>query len=316
MTTETATQEPTEAATDVSAPTEAPPSDEPEKLQEGPLALMKLIERVALSADFDVAKLEHLLTVKERWEANEARKAFDKAMAAFKKNPPEIVKDTHVSFRNRAGDVTEYDHATLDQVSNVIGKALAEHGLAHSWKLAQNEKGLITVTCIITHQGGHSTQVSLSALPDTSGGKNAIQATSSAVTYLERITILAATGSAAAGMDDDGAGSGARTDGASVPTERPSRDQYKGPPAETDLGEPFTLVDEFGNEIGVFVSADNYLDAASKYIGRELSAAEGSASAFHDHNQETLDRINEVLGGSRANTKVASFWRLLNGKKG
>ncbi len=270
--------------------------------------------QVAVEQNADLDKLQKLMDLQERWEANEARKAYVTAMAAFKKDAPEIVKDTHVSFRNRAGDVTEYDHATLDQVSNVIGKALAKHGLAHSWKMNQTENGRITVLCIITHELGHSEQVSLPAMPDTSGGKNAIQATSSAVTYLERITLLAATGLAAAGQDDDGAASGSE----SVPEERPTREQYTDPPAETDLGEPWVLRDEFGNEInpGMYETADQVLDAASKYVGRELSTAAGSAKAFQGHNEDTFDRIQQVLGDSRRNTKVASFWQLLNGKKG
>lgn len=42
------------------------------------------------------------------------------------------------------------------------------------------------------------------ASPDNSGSKNAIQAVGSTVTYLQRYTLLAATGLAAAGQDDDG----------------------------------------------------------------------------------------------------------------
>jgi hypothetical protein len=44
--------------------------------------------------------------------------------------------------------------------------------------------------------------------PDTGGAKNAIQARASAKTYLERYTLLAATGLASANSDNDGNGSG------------------------------------------------------------------------------------------------------------
>lgn len=164
--------------------------------------------QIAVEQNADLEKLSKLMDLQERWEANEARKAFVTAMTAFKKTPPEIVKDTHVSFKNRAGDETEYDHPTLDQVCAVIAPALAEHGLAHAWEMSQEKDGQITVTCIITHEGGHSKGVSLSGMPDTSGGKNAIQAVASTVTYLERYTLMAATGSAAKGQDDDGRGAG------------------------------------------------------------------------------------------------------------
>ncbi len=99
----------------------------------------------------------------------------------------------------------------FDQVCAVVGGALAAHGLAYHWDTSQGNDGRITVACVITHQAGHSERVSLSGMPDTSGGKNAIQATGSTVTYLERYTLLAATGLAASGQDDDSAGSGPRT---------------------------------------------------------------------------------------------------------
>jgi hypothetical protein len=61
----------------------------------------------------------------------------------------------------------------------------------------------VTVSCIISHRAGHSEENSLSARHDTSGNKNPIQALGSAVTYLQRYTLKAAVGVAAA-ADDDG----------------------------------------------------------------------------------------------------------------
>ena len=47
---------------------------------------------MAVEQGADVDKLEKLLQLQERWEANEAKKAFVAAMNAFKANPPEILK--------------------------------------------------------------------------------------------------------------------------------------------------------------------------------------------------------------------------------
>ena len=55
---------------------------------------------------------------------------------------------------------------------------------------------------------GHSESVTLSAPPDDSGKKNNIQQIASTVTYLERYTLLAATGTAVKEQDDDGSASG------------------------------------------------------------------------------------------------------------
>ena len=165
--------------------------------------LMRIIERAATSPDFDVAKLEKLLDVRERWEANEARKAFVAALSAFKADPPTVVKNKSVAF-GQGDRRTAYDHATLDQVASVIGAALAAHGLAHRWKTEQLDGGMIRVTCVLQHVLGHAESVSLQATPDTSGSKNHIQAVGSAVTYLERYTLMAAVGLAAKDQDTDG----------------------------------------------------------------------------------------------------------------
>jgi len=156
---------------------------------------------VAVSQGADLAKLEKLMELQERFEANEARKAYTKAMAAFKKNPPEILKDAHVAYK-AGGGTTEYNHATLGQVASAIGAALSAHGLSAAWKTEQN--GQVVVTCTITHEQGHSESTSLTAAADTSGSKNAIQAIGSTITYLQRYTLLALTGIAAKGQDDDG----------------------------------------------------------------------------------------------------------------
>jgi hypothetical protein len=53
---------------------------------------------------------------------------------------------------------------------------------------------------------GHSERTPLEASPDASGGKNGIQAVGSTVTYLQRYTLLSATGMAVQDQDDDGRG--------------------------------------------------------------------------------------------------------------
>jgi hypothetical protein len=153
-----------------------------------------------------IDQLEKFMDLQRKWEADQARKAYVEDMAAFKLNPPTITKDKHVSFKTSTGK-TEYDHATIGNVTNAIIGALAQHGFSHSWKTEQRD-GQVIVTCSITHRLGHSESVTLQAPPDQSGGKNNIQAIISAQTYLQRHSLLAATGLATHDQaDDDGAGS-------------------------------------------------------------------------------------------------------------
>lgn len=151
----------------------------------------------AVSGQADLDKVEKLLLLQERYEANEARKAYHKAMAEFKSNPPKIEKDKKVAFGN-----TKYNHASLYNVVEKITKELSKHGLSASWLTSQN--GHITVTCRITHVLGHSEETPLSADADKSGAKNDIQALGSTISYLERYTLLAALGLATVEQDNDG----------------------------------------------------------------------------------------------------------------
>lgn len=158
--------------------------------------------QMAVSQGADLDKLDKLMQLQERWEANEARKAYVVAMNAFKANPPTIYKTKNVSF-----NTTTYNHALLENAAELIGAEMTKHGLSFRWACEQLEGGIVRVTCILTHCQGHSERTALQAGLDQSGGKNNIQALGSTVSYLERYTLFAATGMAAKGMDDDGKGS-------------------------------------------------------------------------------------------------------------
>lgn len=157
----------------------------------------------ALKSGASIEQLQGLLALQKDWEANEARKAYVAAMAEFKKNPPEIFKRKEVAFGE-----TRYSHATIGDVTSLTVEGLAKNGFSHRWDTRQ-DGGRIIVSCILTHNLGHSESTVLEAAPDSSGKKNAIQQVASTVTYLQRYTLLAACGLATKDMeDDDGAGAG------------------------------------------------------------------------------------------------------------
>jgi hypothetical protein len=174
-------------------------NDVVEVIQATPATLLN----IAINNGADLDRLEKLMELQTRWEENQAKKAYYVAMAAFKAEPPEIEKDKHVKYTTQKG-ITEYDHASLGNVTQKISAALGEHGLSAAWK-TQQDGARITVTCRISHSLGYGEETSLSASPDDSGGKNNIQSLGSTITYLERYTLLALTGLATQDQDDDGA---------------------------------------------------------------------------------------------------------------
>ena len=163
--------------------------------------------RIAVETGADLDRMERLMALQERWEANEARKAFVAAMAAFKAEPMTIFKKKEVGYTTKGGEFVGYKHAELSDVTEVVGPAMSRHGLSHRWDVKQEGK-TIMVDCIITHSLGHSEKVTMTGAPDDSGKKNPIQQVASTIQYLQRYTLLAATGMSTKGTDDDGNGAG------------------------------------------------------------------------------------------------------------
>jgi len=167
-----------------------------------PARMMEL----ALDKGTDLSQLEKLLDLQEKFEKNEARKAYHKAMAAFKKEPLSIKKDQQAGYYNKKSQFVGYNWASLGNVIEVASPALAAHDLSATWNI-QQANNAVTVTCTITHALGHAESTSMTAPPDASGNKNVIQAIASTVSYLERYTFLASIGQATSDQEiDDGQG--------------------------------------------------------------------------------------------------------------
>lgn len=155
----------------------------------------------AVASGASIETLEKLLALQERYEAGQARKAFDNAVSLAKGEIPPIMKNKDVAFNQ-----TSYSHETLGEIARVVDPILNKHGLSYRYRAAQ-DGGRITVTCVLSHRDGFSEETSLNAGADDSGKKNSIQAIGSTTTYLQRYTLKLALGLATTDRDDDGASS-------------------------------------------------------------------------------------------------------------
>jgi hypothetical protein len=177
-------------------------------MENSPAALMLK----AMAGGMDLDKLERFMVLQEKWEANQARKAYHLAMAAFKANLPPVIKDrVNLQYKSK--------YASEDALLNTINPELSKHGLSATFDFPQSE-GTIKVTCHITHSDGHRESVSLSGQADGSGSKNPLQQIKSTVTYLRKATFEAITGIASSDeeADDDGAGASAVVDDTQLST--------------------------------------------------------------------------------------------------
>lgn len=153
----------------------------------------------AVERGVDPATLAKMMDLQDRWEAGQARKAFVAAMSAFKAECPSVIgKDKRADF---GAGKAKYSYATTGAIVTAITPALSKNGLSLSWETSQ-ATGYVTVTCHVTHSGGHRESATLTGPKDESGGKNPIQMIGSSVHYLQRYTMVSVLGLATADMDD------------------------------------------------------------------------------------------------------------------
>lgn len=183
------------------------------------LTPMEMVGR-AVASGASIEVVEKLMALHERWEANQARKAFDEAMASAKAEIPVIIKNRQVGFASKKSGAasTNYRHEDMGEIARTVDPILSKHGLSYRFRTSSQPNEPISVTCIVSHRLGHSEENSLMAGRDDTGNKNSIQQIGSTITYLQRYTLKAALGLASA-SDDDGQIADAPSQGVPTVTE-------------------------------------------------------------------------------------------------
>lgn len=157
----------------------------------------------AVSSGADLARLEKLMDLEDRWKRGLAIEAFNEAFVAFKAMDIKVLRTKTI----KDGPMRGRKHASLDAVTDAVTERLACLGLSLSFKLVEDERDWMKVRCTLTHVKGHSEFAEMGGPPDNTGSKNAIQARASTKRYLARYTAEAVLGIAESDeLDDDGAG--------------------------------------------------------------------------------------------------------------
>lgn len=163
--------------------------------------LMTAIERGA-----DVGALERLMDMQERWQREEARKAYAAAMKAVQAEAPKIAKDAHNSQ-------TKSDYAKLDAINAGLVPVYTRHGFSLSFSQGDSDKeGHIRIACQVAHELGHVETRHVDLPLDMTGiqgsvNKTAIHATGSTYSYGRRY-LTCMIFNVSTGDDDDGQAAG------------------------------------------------------------------------------------------------------------
>src|SRR5271166_6013361 len=90
--------------------------------------IMQIVERMLRESAFDPDRIEKMLALKAQWEAAEAEKSFNRAMAGFKKNPPQV-------FADKINKQYDSQYASLGNFVNTVNSALGQFDLEASWEI-------------------------------------------------------------------------------------------------------------------------------------------------------------------------------------
>jgi hypothetical protein len=179
--------------------------------------LMRIIETAAMRPDMDLARINGLIDVYERWQRREAENAYNAAFAAFKAEGVHVIRNRTIKDGPLKGKSYADAYAWVDGIS----EAMSRHGLSFSWQILEDARDWIRVECRVRHVLGHSEAVPFGGPPDEGGAKNKMHARASTLSYLERYTLKAVTGLAEEDdeADDDAGADRMRTE-----------DRRRGPP--------------------------------------------------------------------------------------
>lgn len=150
--------------------------------------------KLSVSSEIGADKICALLDFSERNANNERKESYFEAMA---------VAQAELKTVNKSADNPFFKskYATFDDIADAVRVVYSKHGL--SFRFEQISDGPeITVSCVISHKGGHETESSMKG--SVPPGKNPIQQIGSVITYLKRYTLGCATGVSTGDVDDDG----------------------------------------------------------------------------------------------------------------
>ena len=171
----------------------APPQPAPQDAT----GMVAVIERIAMSPEVDVAKIEKLWELQERILDRNAEIEFNAAFSRLQEALPTVIESA-------SGDSRKWQYAPLEDIVEQTRPVLVKHGFSISHRTEWPGEGVIRVIGVLSHKGGHSRESVFLSPADPSGSKNKIQGVASTVSYGRRYTVKDLLCIVTRGEDDDG----------------------------------------------------------------------------------------------------------------
>ena len=165
--------------------------------------MLDVIQRAATDPTVDIDKMERLLAMRERYDAEQRKTAFLAALSALEAELPQIAKSG--TILDREGNVRNR-FAKMEDVDAAIRPLCKEHGFAFSFDSMVPVAGNITYTCTMSHREGHSETKQITLPIDKGGGRSDVQSVGSTTSYARRYLLGMHLHLVTRDEDDDGAG--------------------------------------------------------------------------------------------------------------
>lgn len=165
--------------------------------------MVSMIERMAMSPDVDVDKLERLMVMQEKMLDRSAEQEYTRAMVAVQKEIKAVTRD-------KLNPQTHSRFVSLEAIKKVVVPVYTDNGFALSYGEAESTKdNNVRVTCKVMHSGGHSENFFYDCPIDDAGiagkvNKTPTHGKASAVTYGERYILKLIFNITIQDEDDDG----------------------------------------------------------------------------------------------------------------
>ena len=187
------------------------PAPAPAVVQEYPVsesaAIFQIIERAARDPNVDIDKMQRLMEMREKMQAQSAERAFNEAMKAAQSEMRTIGADANNSQ-------TKSKYATYAKLDAVLRPIYTKHGFSVSFDEADSPKPEhIRCLAYVAHDAGHTRTYRKDMPADGKGAKGGdvmtkTHATGAAASYGQRYLLKGIFNVAVGEEDNDGNGSG------------------------------------------------------------------------------------------------------------
>lgn len=144
-----------------------------------------------------------LAEVYQSLERQRAVQDYTVAMSALQQDMPPVVKRSQVAFKTKRGAEFAARYASLEDIARICKPVILQHGFTFRFDTAI-ENRQVTVSCEVSHVGGHSKVTTFSAPVDQDPALSAAHSTASATSFAQRYAFLLAFGIVPQGADDNG----------------------------------------------------------------------------------------------------------------